>query len=244
MVRAKGRFTVILVIAAGIVIVWAGTMPSPICAQGTPAAKSAPAMKEVPKDVYPESGSRSPLVNRENMDEYGKKIYDKCMGSTTRALAGSLGGPSGNRLHSPVVADLLYDLSQYLRFKAGLSGQVRELAILVTARELDNAFEWAAHEGLGLKEGISKSVIDVVKYRKPVAGLSETEAVVIQLGRQIFEQKKVDSETYARALKIFGDKNIVDLVTLIGHYASTAVLVTAFDHQIDEKNKKYVLPKL
>jgi alkylhydroperoxidase family enzyme len=37
-------------------------------------------------------------------------------------------------------------LNRYLRYDAGLGGRVRELAILITARELDSQFEWAAHE--------------------------------------------------------------------------------------------------
>ena len=133
-------------------------------------------------------------------------------------------------------------MSQYLRYQSGLSGTVRELAILITAREMNSPFEWAAHEQQGLKEGLSPSVIDVVRYRKGLDGLPETEAVVIQLGRQIFGKNKVDSETFAHALKIFGPKHMVDLVTLMGYYSSVAALLCAFDMQLDEQQRKYVLP--
>ncbi len=74
-------------------------------------------------------------------------------------------------------------------------------------------FEWAAHEPVGLKDGL-----DIVKYRWGVEGLPETEAVIIQLGREMFGEKKVDSVTFAKALKIFGKKQLVELVTLMGGY--------------------------
>ena len=198
-------------------------------------------MTEIPKDVDPNSGFRLPLLKREDMDEYGKKVFDKILGPESRSLAGAR-GPHGIRLYSPKLAEMQYEVNQYLRYHTGLSGPIRELAILTTAREMDSPFEWAAHEPQGLKEGLPQSIIDAVKYRKGVEGFPETEALVILLGRQIFGKKKVDSDTFARALKIFGPKQLVDLVSLMGHYSSTAALLTVFDMQMDAKQKQYVLP--
>jgi 4-carboxymuconolactone decarboxylase len=98
---------------------------------------------------------------------------------------------------------------------------------------MDNQFEWAAHEPEALKEGLPKKIVEVVKYRKDVEGLAETDAVIIQFGRQLFSQKKVHSETFARALRIFGSKRLVDLVSLMTNYSSTAALLNAFDMQLD-----------
>ena len=66
---------------------------------------------------------------------------------------------------------------------------------------------------------------------------NKTDAVIIQFGRQLFSQKKVNSETFARALKIFGPKRLVDLVSLMTNYSSTAVLLDAFDIQLDPDQK-------
>ena len=224
------------------IFAWAGTIPSISWAQGS-ATAGAPAqtMKEFPKDVDPNSGFRLPSLKREDLDESGKKVFDEILGPGGRTLVGQR-GPTGIRLYSPKVAKMEYEVSQYLRYHSGLSGSVRELAILITAREMDNPFEWAAHEPQGLKDGVPQSIIDVVKYRKGVEGLPETEAVIIQLGRQIFGKKKVDSDTFARALKIFGPKHLVDLVGLMGSYSATAALLATFDMQLDAKQKQYVLP--
>ncbi len=143
-------------------------------------------------------------------------------------------------MNSPKVLDLRYQLLTYLRYESGLSGPIRELAILTTARELDNQFEWVAHEPVAQKEGLPQSIIDVVKYRRGVEGLPETETVVIQLGRQMFK-KIVDSDTFARALKIFGAKQLVELVSLMGYYSAVGVLLIAFDMQMDP-DQKFLLP--
>lgn len=199
-----------------------------------------PVMKDLPKDINPDSGFRLPLLNREDLDDDGVKAYEKIFGPGGRSLAGQR-GPSGIRMYSPKVAELEYTLNQYLRYESGLSGPIRELTILVTAREMDNQFEWTAHEPQGLKDGLSQATIDVVKFRMGVAGLPETEAVIIQLGRQIFTKKKVDSDVFALALEIFGPKQLVELVTLMGFYSSTAALLTAFDMQVDP-GKEPLLP--
>jgi 4-carboxymuconolactone decarboxylase len=143
-----------------------------------------------------------------------------------------LRGPMGIRLYSPKVGELQRELNQYLRFDAGLSGPVRELSILVAARETDNQFEWAAHEPVARKEGLSDAAIDVVKNRKSATGLADEQAVIVQLGREIFEEKHVAQETFTRAVNKFGKQGLVNIVSLMGSYASTAALLRTFDMQL------------
>jgi 4-carboxymuconolactone decarboxylase len=63
--------------------------------------------------------------------------------------------------------------------------------------------------------------------------LDEADAIVIEVGRQIFGARKVSPATFAWALRQFGRRALVDLVALMGNYAGTAALLTAFDMQID-----------
>jgi len=107
------------------------------------------------------------------------------------------------------------------------------LAILATARELDSQFEWAAHEPEALGQGISGEIIEVIKHRSGTKGLDEADAVVIELAREIFGTRKVASATFARSLQQFGRQKLVDLVALMGNYASTAALLVVFDMQLD-----------
>ena len=238
MLTREKYFSIIMAITIMTTVAWGGANPSVSWAVEGSAVQ---AIGEAPKDIYPESGYRLPLVKKEDLDDYGKRVYEQVFGSGGRSLVGAR-GPFGIYMNSPKVLDLEYQLTNYLRYESGLSGAIRELAILTTAREMDNQFEWAAHEPQGLKDGLPQSVIDIVKYRRGVEGLPETEAVIIQLGRQIFEKKKVDSETFAHALKIFGPKQLVELVALMGTYASTAALLNAFDMQLNSQQKQFVLP--
>ena len=67
--------------------------------------------------------------------------------------------------------------------------------------------------------------------------LPEAEAVIIQFGREMFRQKKVTSETFAHVLKIFGPKQLVELVALMARYAATAAELCAFDMQLYPDHK-------
>mgnify|MGYP002652377028 CR=1 FL=1 len=83
---------------------------------------------------------------------------------------------------------------------------------------------YSAHEPEALKEGVSQNVIDVIKYRRSTEGLDETDALIIELGRQLWRDHKVKPETFAKLKTIFGPNKLVELVMLMGNYAGTAAL--------------------
>jgi len=82
-------------------------------------------------------------------------------------------------------------------------------------------------------EGISREIIEIIKHRKDTSDLDEADAIVIELGREIFAAKKVTPATFARSLRQFGQRALVDVVALMGNYAGTAALLIAFDMQLD-----------
>lgn len=185
----------------------------------------------LPPDVDPESLSRLPPVKRDELDEQGRRLYDATVSPAGRTIVG-LRGPGGIWLHSPKLAERLRATNQYLRYETALGRRLTELAILVVARELDHQFEWTAHEPVALKEGLEPAIIDIVKHRKPAAGLPEPETLIIEVGRQLFREKTVRPATFARALERFGREGLVTLATLMGNYAMTAVVLNAFDQQL------------
>lgn len=193
----------------------------------------------MPSDIDPQSGFRLPLPKREDLDEAGKLHYDRA--ARPGASIAGLQGPSGIQLYSLQTAEHMRALNRYLRFEAGFTPRVREIAILTTAREMDSQFEWVAHEPEALKEGVEPDVIDVIKHRKPTDGLDETDATVIELGRQIFRDHKVTSSTFAKAKALFGPNKLIELVMLMGNYAGTAALLSAVDMQL-HAGKQPLLP--
>ena len=185
----------------------------------------------MPSDIDPQSGFRLPLPNREDLDEIGKAAYDR--GTRPGATMMGLQGPAGIQLYTKAAPHLVA-LNQYLRFKSGIAPRAREIAILTTAREMDSQFEWAAHEPEALNVGVPANVVEVIKHRRSTAGLEESDAVIIELGRQIWRTHKVGSDLFARAKAAFGPGMLIDIVYLMGTYASTAAVLATVDMQLHE----------
>ena len=169
-------------------------------------------------------------MKREALNDAGKKLYD------TRGVADAF-GPGAIRLYSPPVAEAMTGLNDYLRRKSGLEPRLVELAILVTAREMDSEYVWTAHEPPALKAGLAQAVVDTVKYRRPLTTLGEREAVIVQLGRDAISQHKVGSDTFARAVKLFGHQGVVNIVALMGDYAATTILLNVADQHVRPRDK-------
>src|SRR6266851_10203880 len=213
------------------------------CAAGSPQrdeTPGGPAMTALPKDIHPDSRSRLPLPKREALDEQGKRVYDSVLDPKRPTLAG-FQGPAGIWLHSPRVGEPFREMNRILRTEVPLEPRLRELAILVTAREFDSQFEWTAHEPVALKEGLDPNVLDTVKFRKPVSGAAEKETAIIGFGRELFRDRKVRPETYAEMVRVFGQTAVVNITALMANYALTAVMLTAFDQQLHE-GRKPLLP--
>src|SRR5262245_16607607 len=187
----------------------------------------------LPPDIDPDSRSRLPLPNRDDLDEAGQQTFDLLSDPHGGSLAG-LRGPGGLRLHSPRVSAGLRPVNTYLRYAAGIEPRLRELVILVTVREHDCQFAWTAHEDEARREGLSAEVIDIIRHRRPTDGLAEADSALIDFGRELFGTHRVTPQTYARVAVLFERRMLVDVVNLMGMYAATAVMLIAFDAQLPE----------
>ena len=116
----------------------------------------------MPSDIDPNSGFRLPLPKREDLDDVGKRAYDRAA-APGKSLVG-LRGPGGITLYSTKTVESRNQFSNHLRYDV-FPANIREVAILAVAREMDSQFEWAAHEPEALKEGVPADVVDVIKHR-------------------------------------------------------------------------------
>lgn len=168
-------------------------------------------------DVDPDSGSRLPLVNRDELNDEQKAFYDSRRVPGSTSLGGTR-GPGSVRLHgSPSLGE------------SRVNKRTQELMRLVVSREMDQPFEWTLHEPVALSNGLEPEIIDIIRFRKSLDSLPEREASLIQWGRELFQTHQVSSETFARVLKNIGKRDLIDLCTYMGNYTSTAILLHTID---------------
>ena len=62
-------------------------------------------------------------------------------------------------------------------------------------------------------------------------GISEEDATVIRFGRQLYTDRKVDSATFAKAVELFGQRGVMDMVAVMNTYAVSGFYGIAVDEQ-------------
>jgi hypothetical protein len=118
-----------------------------------------------------------------------------------------------------------------------------QLAVLIVAREIDQQYEWSAHEPAGLRQGLEPSVIDVVKYDRPVTGLAEKDATLIAFGRSLLRENQISSELWADMVRLFGRQNTIDLLGIMGDYLRVGIMLNAVNQQ-QPPSRPALLPPL
>jgi len=187
-------------------------------------SQSAP---DLPADIDRESLSRLPALERSDLDEAGRAAWDLVVGDGPRPTS----GPRAVTMYSPKVAEAFHNLNEYLRREGVLGPKLTEVAIIVAAWEIEQQYEYSAHEPAALRYGASQDVIDAVKYDRPTAGLPAEEKLIIDLGRQLLREHRLDSELFAAAVEAFGEQGVVELVTVMGDYVMAGMLLTAIDQR-------------
>jgi 4-carboxymuconolactone decarboxylase len=139
--------------------------------------------------------------------------------SSGASRPGPLGGPFNVWLRSPGIGDLVQKLGEEIRFRSSLAGKLNELAILVTARHWTSQYEWVAHHKLALEGGLNPAIAeDIAQGRRP-AGMDADETIVYEFSRELHQTQGVSDATYQAALARFGERGVVDLISVNGYYS-------------------------
>jgi 4-carboxymuconolactone decarboxylase len=138
---------------------------------------------------------------------------------------GGVYGPFVPALRSPELTRRLQALGEYLRYDHTLAPRLREMAILLTAREWSQEFEWAIHAPIALDTGLAPDVVDAIAAGRRPPAMREDEAILHDFVGELLRRHEVGDETYARAVQAFGEQGVIDLVGAVGYYATLAMIM-------------------
>ncbi len=168
---------------------------------------------------------RFPLIPLENLTPEQKAMSDAIKSGPRAKLAssgaskpGPLGGPFNVWLRSPGIGSLIQQLGEEIRFRSSLSGKLNELAILVTARNWTSQYEWVAHHKLALEGGLDPRIAEAIAECRHPEGMDPDETLVYEFSQELQETKGVSDGMYARAVARFGERGVVDLISVNGFY--------------------------
>jgi 4-carboxymuconolactone decarboxylase len=183
--------------------------------------------------------ARLPLASRDSVPENQRAAFDELLrgyGTVPQF------GPSSVMIHVPKVHQLMNAVNQCLRGDSSLPKKIQELAMLVTAREMDCQYIWNAHAASARASGISDAVVDALRDRKALPQMAADEAAVVRYGQEFFRSHRVSRGAFQTVLEQFGKQGAVELSLVLGNYSSLALLVIAFDVDLPPDRKELLLP--
>jgi 4-carboxymuconolactone decarboxylase len=151
-------------------------------------------------------------------------------------------GPFEPLMYSPAVMSQARAMGDYLRYKSAIGNTLSELAILLTAREWTQDFEWSVHYPIALKAGIRQDIADAIAEGRRPATLSADEEIVYDYSIELLKNKQVSNLTFERAKTRFGAKGVVDMTGIVGYYTFLAMQLNAAQYPPAKDAKK--LPRM
>jgi 4-carboxymuconolactone decarboxylase len=198
-----------------------------------PLAAQAQTQAPLPPDIDPVTLSRLPPVTPADLDDEARRLFNERENFTPGP------GPTHITVYIPRERSLGVPTGE----NSPVGPRLFQLAVLIVAREIDQQYEWSAHEPAGLRQGLEQSVIDVVKYDRPVTGLAEKDATLITFGRSLLRENKVSSELWADMVRLFGRQNTIDLLGIMGDYLRVGIMLNAVNQQ-QPPSRPALLPPL
>ena len=164
---------------------------------------------------------RMSKIAPENMSEAQRKAAAE-LASGPR---GEVRGPFNVLLRSPELMSPVQKVGEYLRFRCQLDRRIAEMATLIAARHWTQLYEWNAHHPLALKAGLKPDIAQAIAEGRRPTGMAADEEIVYDTLTEALQNKSVSDVTYERAVKQFGEQNLVDLLAIAGYYALLALLL-------------------
>ncbi len=142
--------------------------------------------------------------------------------------------------HAPDGLRVFAAYGEYVRYRTGLDGRLRELVILALAR--GNQYAWTHHAPFALKEGVTQAELDALNSGTLAATLRAPERAAIEYAREFAQSGRVTAGTFERALAAFGPRGITDLTLLCGYFIVLASAINAFGIELESDRVPLMKP--
>jgi len=134
-------------------------------------------------------------------------------------------GPFEPMMYSPPVMNRARAMGDYLRYASGVGNTLSEFAILITARDWGQDYEWSIHAPIAAKAGIASEKIAAIRDGRRPQAMSADETVIYDFASELLHNKSVSDGSFQAAEKRFGKPAVVDLVGIVGYYTFNAMML-------------------
>jgi 4-carboxymuconolactone decarboxylase len=146
----------------------------------------------------------------------------------------------GTMLRHPHLAGPFLAYNGVLLFDPTLEPRHRELVVLRVASRTHSAYEWAQHARLALRYAVTPDEIDALAGDPgpdveiaPAAMWSPLEADLLAATDQLIDTHHIDDATWARLAEQLDERQLVELVFVVGTYTCLAMAFNSFGVELD-----------
>lgn len=165
--------------------------------------------------------SRLPPIPEEKLNDAQRRAVK----AVTAGKRTGVNGPFPALLRSPELCERAAVLGEFARFGTSLPPRLSELAILITAFNWRAQFEWYAHAPLAREGGLAAEIIEAIRLGKRPANMKPDETAVYDFCSELHANKRVSDAAYRKAVEIFGEKTVVELLGINGYYVLVSMVL-------------------
>lgn len=166
--------------------------------------------------------SRLRPIPPQELDARQQQVYD-AITTGPRGLVvddvGALRGPFDPMLRLPAVGLPLQEVGAQLRFFGDLPDDIRELTVLVVAREWRCALEWRVHAAFAVAQGIPEAAVAAIRRGERPDLADPRLTLVHDAVREFLDSKRLAESTYDALRALLGETRVVELILVVGYYA-------------------------
>ena len=149
----------------------------------------------------------------------------KAMQEFSAARKAEVSGPFWPLLRSPEVMNRARAMGDYLRFTSVLPPRLSEFAIIITARQWTQNYEWDVHAPLAQQGGLKPAIVAAVADGRRPEGMADDEDTLYTFCDELHRLQSISDVTYARAVKTFGEQGVIDILGISGYYTMLAMVL-------------------
>jgi AhpD family alkylhydroperoxidase len=98
-----------------------------------------------------------------------------------------------------------------------------ELVILRVAHNTGSDYEWAQHERLGRRAGLTAEEIARVRDGADAPGWTSRQALLLRAADELHSARRISDQLWDALARVYDDRELIELCLLVGHYEMLAM---------------------
>jgi 4-carboxymuconolactone decarboxylase len=171
-------------------------------------------------------------IDESKLSTEQRRIYDDI-----KRVRGRVRGPFAIWLRNAELAECALKLQDMFASRTKLEPRLVQLMILVAARLANAQYAWFIHEPHALNHGISADIVAAIRERRAPEFTREDERLVYDITLELNTTHGLSDESFNRSMAMFGEQQMVELVSGVGFYSMVAMTLNAFEVSVPGDGK-------